>query len=75
MRNPQAFVELVEEKAPAWCVGLEPLPIDDELGDGALADVTKHFGGCGWIGVNIDFGIANTVRIKKLLGGPAIPAP
>ena len=75
VRDSQAFVEFIKEKASARGVGLKPLSVDDELGDGSLADVTKHFGGCGGIGIDIDLGIANAVRIKKLLGGPAVPAP
>ena len=75
VRDSETLVEFVEEKATAGGVGLKPLAIDDELGDGALADVTKHFGGCGGIRVHIDLGIANAVRIKELLGGPAVPAP
>ena len=75
VRDSQAFVELVDEKAAAGGVGLKPLPIDDELGDSSLADVTEHFGGGGGVGIDIDLAVANTVRIKKLLGGPAVPAP
>jgi hypothetical protein len=75
VRDSQAFVEFVEEKAAAGGVGLESLTIDDELGDGALAHVTKHFGGCGGIGVDIDLGVADAVRFEELLGGPAVPAP
>jgi len=74
-RDSQAFVELVDEEPAAGGVGLKPLPIDDNLGDGSLADVTKHLGGRGGIGIDIDLGIANAVRIKELLGGPAVPAP
>jgi hypothetical protein len=75
VRDSQAFVELIDEKAPAGGVGLKPLSVDDKLGDGSLADVTKHFGGCGGIGVDIDLGIADAVGIEELLGGPTVPAP
>ena len=75
VRDSETLVEFVEEKATAGGVGLKPLAIDDELGDGALADVTEDLGGCGGVGVDIDLGIANTVRIKKLLGGSTVPAP
>ena len=74
-RDAEAFVEFVVEEAAAGGVWLKPLAVDDELGDGALADVTEHLGGCGGIGVDIDLGIANAVRIEKLLGCPAVPAP
>lgn len=68
-------MELVEEEATAGGVGLEPLAIDDELGDGALADVADEFGGGGGIGVDVDFGVGDSVGIEKLLGCAAIAAP
>jgi hypothetical protein len=68
-------MELIEKKAAPRYVGLKPLSIDHELRNGSLADVTKYFCGCGGIGVDIDLGIANAVRIEKLLGCPAVPAP
>lgn len=68
-------MELVEEQAAAGGVGLEPFAVNDELGDGALADVAEDFGGGSGISVDVDFGVRNTVGIEKLLGGAAVPAP
>jgi hypothetical protein len=68
-------VELVEEQAAAGGVGLKPFAVDDQLGDGALADVADDFGGGGGIGVDVDFGIRDAVFLKKLFGGAAVAAP
>lgn len=68
-------MELVEEEAAAGGVGLEPLAVDDELGNGALACVVDDFGGGGRIGVDVDFGVLHAVRIEELLGGAAVAAP
>ena len=74
-RNSEADEQLVDEQAAAGLGGLEPFAIDDELGDGALADVIDDFGRGGRVGVNIDLGIGDSVLIEKLLGGTAIAAP
>ena len=68
-------MELVEEQAAAGHVGLKPFAVDDELGDGALADAADKFGGSGGIGVDVNFAVWNTVGIEKLLGGAAVAAP
>ena len=68
-------MELVEEQAAAGGVGLEPFAVDDKLGDGALADAADKFGGSGRIGVDVDFGVRDAVRIEELLGGAAVAAP
>ena len=68
-------MEFVVEDAAAGGVGLKPLAVDDELRDGALADVTKYFGGCGGIGVDIDLGVGDAVGIEELLGCAAVAAP
>ena len=74
-RNSEADEQLVDEQAAAGLVGLEPFAIDDELGDGALADVIDDLGGGGGIGVDIDLGVGDAVLIEELLGGAAITAP
>ena len=68
-------MEFVEEQTAARGVGLEPLAVDDELGDGALADAADEFGGSGRIGVDVDFGVRNAVDVEELLGGAAVAAP
>ena len=74
-RNPEALVELVEEQAAARRVGLEPLAVDDQLRNGALADVANDFGRGGRIGVDVDLGVGNAVGVEKLLGSAAVAAP
>ena len=68
-------MEFVEEQAAAGGVGLEPLAVDDELRDGALAYAADKFVGSGGVGIDIDFAVWNTVGIEKLLGGAAVAAP
>ena len=68
-------MELVEEEPATGDVRLEPLAVDDELGNGALADLADEFGGSCGILVDIDFGVPDAVSIKKLLGGAAVAAP
>src|SRR5579871_714872 len=71
----EAAGELVDEQAAAGTVGLEPFAVDDELGDGALADVAQDFGFGGGIGVNIDLDVGDAVGLEELLGGAAVAAP
>jgi hypothetical protein len=68
-------MELVEEQAAAGGVGLEPFAVDDQLRDGALADVANDFIGGGGVGVDVDFGVLDTVGVEKLFGCAAISAP
>ncbi len=68
-------MKLVKEEPAAGDVRLEPLAIDNELGNGALADLADEFGGSCGILVDIDFGVPDAVGIKELLGGAAVAAP
>ncbi len=74
-RYPQAPVQLVDQQAAARRVGLEPLAIDHQLRNGALAHTAHYLRGRGGICVDIDFGVRNAMSVKKLLGGAAITAP
>jgi hypothetical protein len=68
-------MQFIEEQATAWLVGLEPLAVDHQLWNGALAHVANDFFRRGRIVVHVDFGVRNPVRLKELLGGAAISAP
>src|ERR1035438_2533698 len=64
----------VEETA-ARAVGLDPLAIDDELRNGALADVGEHlFGRAGSL-LDVDFGVGDFVNLEKALGLATVTAP
>ena len=73
--NPEPLVKLIVEQPSARFVGLKPLSVNYELRYGPLPYVTNQFCGCRCIQIDVNFGIDNAVRIQKLLGGPAIPAP
>ena len=68
-------MQFVDQQAAARRVGLEPLAIDHQLRNGALAHAAHDLGGSGRVGVHIDLGVLNAVCIEKLLGGAAIAAP
>ena len=68
-------MQFVEEQAPARLVGLEPLTVNDQLRDCALAHVTHDLGRGGGVKIDVDLGILDAVGVEKLLGGPAIAAP
>jgi len=63
------------EKSTAGTIGLHPLAVDDELGNGAFAYVLKHQVGCARSYLDVDFFVGYVVGIKKTLGFPAIAAP
>jgi len=68
-------VELVEEQASSGRIGLKPFAVNHQLRNGPLAHVPQHFVRRGGIAVHIDLGVFDAVRVEKLLGLPAIPAP
>jgi len=68
-------MQLIVEEAATGFVRLEPFAVDDELGDGTLANMANYLGRGGRIGIYIDFGVFNPVIFEKLLGRPAISAP
>jgi hypothetical protein len=66
---------LVVEEAAAGTVGLDPFSVDDELGDGALADVGDNLlGGAGGL-FNVNFFVGDGVLIEEAFRGAAITAP
>ena len=64
----------VEESAAGF-VGLDPLAVEDELGDGSLAYVGEdEVGGAGGA-LDVDLGVGDLVTIEKALGFAAVSAP
>jgi len=73
--NSQPHLQFIQKQAAPRFVGLEPLSVDDQLRNRALANVANHFGRGSRICIHVDLCVFDPVRIEKLLGGPAIPAP
>ena len=68
-------MELVKEQAAAGAIRLEPLAINDQLRDGALANVANELIGRRRIVVDIDFGVGEVMGVEEMLGGTAVAAP
>jgi hypothetical protein len=66
---------LIEEKSAAGAIGLNPLAIEDELRDGALASVGDDFGGGSRVGIDIDLAVGDGVGCEESLGLAAIATP
>ena len=65
----------VVEEAAAGAIGLDPFAVEDELWDGALADVGDDlFGGSG-SGLDVDLSVGNGVLCEEAFGGSAVAAP
>jgi len=73
--NVQALVKLVKEQTAPWSIGLKPYAVDHQLRDGPLANVAQHLGRRGGFKIDINLGVFDAVRVEKLLGLPAVPAP
>jgi hypothetical protein len=65
----------VVEEALAGLVGLDPLSVDDELRDGALADVEEERVDGAGSGFDVDFGEGDVVLGEEALGLAAVAAP
>ncbi len=66
-RNSEAPVQFVDQQAAARLVGLEPLAIDHQLRNGALAHAAHDLGGSGRVGVHVDLGVLDAVCIRNCL--------
>lgn len=73
--QPEADGHLGVEEAAARPVGLDPLAIDDELGNGALAHMRQDFVGGAGSFLNVDVGVGDVVGFEKALGLAAITTP
>lgn len=65
----------VVQKAFSWLVGLDPLAVENELWNRALAGVGDHLLCSTWRRFDIDFGEGNCVLGQKALGCATIAAP
>src|ERR1017187_3316493 len=66
---------LFVEEAAAGAIRLDPFAVEDELGDGALADVGDDlFGGAG-SGLDVDLSVGNGVLCEEAFGSAAVAAP
>jgi hypothetical protein len=74
----QQPAHLVIKEAFAWTVGLDPLPVEHELRDAALAGARDHFLRRAGRVLDINFGVGNVVlgqkpfcfvAVRTLLGG------
>ena len=59
----------------AGTVGLNPLAVEDELGDGALAGVGDDVGGGSGIGIDVDLAVGDGVGGEETLGLTAVSTP
>ena len=66
---------LVVEEAFAGLVGPDPFSVDDELRDGAFADVGFDCVGCTGSVLDIDFVVGDVVLFKEALGFAAVATP
>ena len=63
------------QETTAWFVGLDPLAVEHELRNGALAGVGDDLlGGAGRF-FDVDLGVGNRVLIEKALGLAAVATP
>lgn len=63
------------KEAEAGAIWLNPLTVQDELGNGALPGLCDDFIGCTGDGINVDFGVGNCVVGEETLGLAAIATP
>jgi len=63
------------QEALAWSIGLNPLSVEDELRDGALAGVRDDFVGCSGGGLDVDLGIGDRVVSEETLGLATVSTP
>ena len=63
------------EEAVAGLIGLDPFSVEDELGNGALADVGDDLFGCAGGVLDVDFFVRDGVALEEALGLAAVAAP
>ena len=66
---------LVIEKAFAREIGLNPLSINNELGNSLFASVFDYFFDCPGSVFNIDVGVSDFVAVEETFGFSAVGAP
>jgi hypothetical protein len=75
VRNSEELGHLVVQKAFAGPIRLDPLSIQDELRNRALAGVGNDLGCSAWGGFDVDFGVGDGVQAEETLCLAAIAAP
>ncbi len=73
--DAELLIQLVVEDAAPWAVGLKPLAIENQLGNGALAHVPQDLVRRAGNSLDVDFGKDDLMRVQVALRLPAIAAP
>lgn len=71
----EEFRHLFVEESAAGAVGLDPLAVEDELGDGLFADVFEDLVGGAGDDFDVDLVVGDVVLGEEALGFPAVAAP
>ena len=66
---------LFVEEAASGTIGLDPFAVEDELRDGALADVGEDLLGGAGSDLDVDLGVRDGVLCEETLGSAAVAAP
>src|SRR5271170_552934 len=74
-RYAEEFAHFGVEEAPSGAVWLHPSAIDHELGNRALAYISKDIFSSAWSRFDIDLGVGNVVFVEEALGLAAVAAP
>jgi 3-methyl-2-oxobutanoate hydroxymethyltransferase len=75
VRNTEQLGHLVVQEAFAGAIGLDPLSVENELWNRALAGVGNDLGRSAWGGFDVDFGVGDGVLAEETLCLAAIAAP
>ena len=59
----------------AGAIGLNPLAVEDKLGNGALAGVGDDFGGGTGCGIDVDLSVGDGMVGEETLGSAAVSTP
>ncbi len=74
-RNSEPLVQLVIKQAPARFIRLEPLAVNHQLRNSALAHVAHYLGRRRGIGIDINLSVSKAMRVKKPFCREAVTAP
>src|ERR1700683_3721228 len=73
--NAEPFRHLLIQKSPSRAIGLNPIPIDHKLWDGAFASVFHHLFSGTRRGLDVNFFKGDIMLGQKALGLAAVRAP
>lgn len=71
----EALFHFGVEEAATGAVGLDPFTVDDELRNGAFANVSDHLFGSAGRSLDVDFGVEDAVGFEKAFGLATVTAP